>query len=462
MDPNELKNKTVLILGAAKTGLASAKFLVNKVKRVLLSDNKEQSFDIQEEIQYLEKLGVEVEFNKNSTEFIDKADLVVISPGISPRTEIVKKLNQSKIPIVSDIELGTYFTNKPIIAITGTNGKTTTTSLITHIINKSNKKAIACGNIGRPFIDAVNKYDADIDYYVLEISSFQIFYSHTLSCNIAICLNITPDHLDWHNDLNHYIESKAKLFSQQKNNSWSILNLNDPITKNFKTNNNIFYFSYDLPTKTKLDSLSHLAFYENQYLKVKMQNTIENIIHKDELKILGLHNIENTLASIATSKIINIENNIINNAIKVFEGVEHRLEYVKKVHGKEFYNDSKATNPDSTIKAIEAISNKYGKNITLILGGRDKNTDLTKMINTIKGNINEVILFGEAKERFEKELTKNSYKELKTVQNLIEAIAKSLQSKTDVVLFSPACASFDMFKNYEERGKIFKELVSKL
>ena len=136
--------------------------------------------------------------------------------------------------------------------------------------------------------------------------------------------------------------------------------------------------------------------------------------------------------------------------------------FVKKVHGKEFYNDSKATNPDSTIKAIEAISNKYGKNITLILGGRDKNTDLTKMINTIKGNINEVILFGEAKERFEKELTKNSYKELKTVQNLIEAIAKSLQSKTDVVLFSPACASFDMFKNYEERGRIFKDLVCRL
>ncbi len=467
MDFNTLKNKTVLIIGAGKTGLATAQFLVNKAKKILLTESKEESKDIEEQVQSLSKLGIEFEFNRNSDEFINKSDLVVISPGISPKTELVKKLFSLKIPVISDIELGSYFCTKPIIAITGTNGKTTTTTLISHILNNSGKKTIPCGNIGNPFINIVDKMDKEIDYYVLEISSFQIFYSPTLSCDIALCLNITPDHLDWHIDLNDYIETKYKLLKLQKNNSWSVLNWSDNTIKNFKVPNNVFHFSSNPLDKNILDSHENFAFLEDDFLKVKRKDSIENIIHRNELKLLGSHNIENTLASIATAKILNIETNKINAAIKTFQGVEHRLEFVRNISGKEIYNDSKATNPESTIKAIEALSNnKHNngtrKNITLILGGRDKKTDLTEMIKLIKQNINEVILFGEARERFEQELSKNSYKNLKIVQNLNEAIDYSLQSKTDIVLFSPACASFDMFKNYEERGRIFKDLVCRL
>lgn len=453
----DLKNKTVLILGAGKTGIASAFFLLGKAKKILLSEKQKRPDN--HEIEQLIRKDVEVEFEKNSDDFIKRADLIIISPGISPHSELVKKITSFNIPIVSDIELASYFVKKPIIAITGTNGKTTTTSLITHLLNTSGKKAIACGNIGKPLIEVL---DHNVDFYVLEISSFQIFYSPKFSSEIAVCLNITSDHLEWHNNFEHYAETKKKLFLQQKESSWAILNIGDNIIKDFKTKNNVFYFSpykKDIPLN---ETLPYFAFLENDILRVKQKDKVHNIINKNELKIIGVHNIENALAGISVVKILDISNESIKEGLKTFQGVEHRIEFVKNVNGKEFYNDSKATNPEATIKAIEAIGEKKGKKITLILGGRDKKTDLKEMIKAINKQVNEVILFGEAKGRFQKELDNNGYnKELFIAKDLNEAVSTSLKSKTDIVLFSPACSSFDMFKNYEERGKSFKELVGK-
>lgn len=461
MDINDLKNKTVLVLGAGKTGIASANFLIDKASKVLLSESQDESSILQDKIKELKKAGVEFEFNKNSEEFLAKADLVVISPGISPLSNIVKKINSLNKPTISDIELAKSFIHKPIIGVTGTNGKTTTTSLITHLINSSGKKAISCGNIGRPLIEIVNEKIKDIDYYVLEISSFQMFYSPSLSCDIAVCLNITADHLDWHGDFNHYVKTKEKLFLQQKINSWSVLNLQDKIINSFNIKNNKFYFSYALPTSSKLESYPYLAFFENDKLLLKEKNEINEIAKKTDLRILGSHNIENALASIIVAHLTKTNRKNINDGLKTFQGVEHRLEFVRKINNKSFYNDSKATNPEATIKAIEAFREVKETKITLILGGRDKKTSLNEMVKVIKNNVSEVILFGEAKGRFQEELTSNSYKELKIVKNLHEAIETSLKSKTDIVLFSPACSSFDMFKNYEERGNLFRELVSK-
>ena len=455
----DLSKKNVLILGAGKTGISSAFFLLNKAKKILLSESKDLSKEIEGKISLLKKAGVEVEFSRNSDSFIDKADLVVISPGISPQSEVTKKIRSRNIPIVSDIELASYFTKKPIIAVTGTNGKTTTTSLITHLINTSGKKAVSCGNIGKPFIEVVNE---DVDYFVLEISSFQIYYSPHLSCEVAVCLNITPDHLDWHIDFEDYIKTKEKLFLQQDQKAWSVLNYSDKILKSFNPNTNKFYFSYKKPDKYTLEIFSRFAFCENGDLFIKDKDEIHKLINKYELSILGSHNIENALAASITAKIINIDYNSITKGLRSFKGVEHRLEYVKETKNKTFYNDSKATNPEATIKAIEAISEIKNKNITLILGGKDKKTSLNEMINTIKNHVSEVILYGEAKERFQNELNKNSFEKLIIVNDLNDAIITSLKSKTDIVLFSPACASFDMFKNYEERGNIFKELVNKL
>ena len=455
----DLKNKIVLILGAGKTGLSSTFFLLNKAKKLLLSERKDLSKEIEDKILLLKKSGVETEFNQNSDSFINKADLVIISPGISPQSEIVKKILLRNIPIISDIELAGYFTKKPIIAVTGTNGKTTTTSLITHLINTSGKKAISCGNIGKPFIEVINE---DIDYFVLEISSFQIYYSPHLSCHIAICLNITPDHLDWHINFDNYVKTKEKLFLQQKSDAWSVLNYSDNLLKNFNLNTKKFYFSYKKPDKNILETFSRFAFYENGDLFIKDNNNIHKLLNKNELNILGPHNIENALAASATAKIINTDYNSITKGLKSFKGVEHRLEYVKETKNKVFYNDSKATNPEATIKAIEAISEMKNKNITLILGGKDKKTSLDEMINAIKHHVSEVILYGEARERFQNELNRNSFKKLIIVNDLNDAVATSLKSKTDIVLFSPACASFDMFKNYEERGRTFKEIVNKL
>lgn len=450
MNAQDLKTKTVLILGAGKTGIASANFLLNKTKKILLSESQSLSKSTEDAINNLIKSGVETEFNKNSDEFLKKADLVITSPGISPHSDIVKKINSFNTPIISDIELAKNFTTKPIICITGTNGKTTTTSLITHLINTSRKRAIACGNIGKPLIEIIDQ--KNIDYYILEISSFQIYYSPTLSPEIAVCLNITPDHIDWHGDFNHYLESKKKLFSQQKSNSWAVINFNDKYLRDFKLKNNVFFFSTQVIDK----ELPYIAYLKENHLFSKEEKNIHEIINKNELKILGLHNIENALASIAVLRILNTEDKKIKSGLESFTGVEHRLEYVKSSTGKEIYNDSKATNPEATIKAIEAFK---GKRITLILGGRDKKTNLNEMIDLIKKDVYEVILYGEAKNRFKTELDKSKYNHITIVNNLDDAVSTSLKSKTEIVLFSPACSSFDMFKNYEERGKIFKDLV---
>lgn len=456
MDPKELTKKTVLVLGTGKTGLSAASFLIDKTKNVLLSESKKRSKDNEELIKNLEKKGVKTEFGKNSDDFLSQADLIIISPGINPFLDIVKKATSLNIPIISDIELGSYFITKPIIAVTGTNGKTTTTSLITHIINNSGKKAIACGNIGRPITEtALNK---DIDFYVLEVSSFQLFYSPTLSVKYAVCLNITPDHLEWHKDFEHYLNAKKKLFLQQAKNSWAFLNLADDNLRKFNLNNNVFYFS-----TYKVDTSKHenIAFFENDWLQVKYKNNIIKITNKNTLKIIGTHNIENSLAATAVLFTIGIHPENIKSSLESFQGTEHRLEYVCNTKNKLFYNDSKATNPESTIKAIEALNQeKKGKKITLILGGRDKNTDLKPMISAIKQYVARIILFGEAKDRFNKELIENKYvNEIKIVNNLEEAVNETLSSNTDIVLFSPACSSFDMFKNYEERGKKFKEII---
>lgn len=461
MNPNELSKKTVLILGAGKTGLSAAKFLKDKASKILISDSNQISKETEAELKSLQKnSNIEIEFGNNSERFLKQANLVVISPGISPFTEIVQKIHGLEIPIIADIELAGSFIKKPKIAVTGTNGKTTTTLLIAHVLQKSGKKAISCGNIGKPILDVIEE-DNLIDFYVIEASSYQIFYSPTFSADIAICLNITPDHLDWHRTLEHYIESKKKLFNQQKTNSWSILNLQDNVLKNFTPKTNVFYFSCEPILKTKF---SNIAFIEDNILKLKNKDKLYNLTNKYNLKIIGNHNIENALASAACAYISNTNISDIKHGLETFEGVEHRLEFVRYLNNKEFYNDSKATNPESTIKAIEAINAyKHGKKITLILGGRDKHTDLTQMINIIKKYVQNVIIYGESRDRFAHELNKNHFnKEIRIVNNINEAITEALNSNTNIVLFSPACASFDMFKNYEERGRIFKEIVSKL
>lgn len=460
MNSSDLKQRTILVLGAGKTGIATAKFLANKCKKILLSESQKSiSSDI---AQSLLKLGIETESGKHSEEFINKSDLVVVSPGISPQSEVIKKINSKNIPLTSDIELAKYYIKSPIIAVTGTNGKTTTTSLISHIINNSGKKAVSCGNIGKPLIELANEDIRNVDYFVLEISSFQIYYSPNLSCEIAVCMNITPDHLDWHGSFEHYLETKKRLFTQQKKDSWAVLNSNDKFLKDFNLNNNLFHFSSDISTINNIKQFENFAYYKNNSLLVNHKNKTSTIINKNDLQIIGTHNIENALASIAVSKIINIKDESIKSGLESFKGVEHRLEYIKDINGKSFYNDSKATNPEATIKAIEAFKDKQGRKITLILGGRDKNTDLNEMVTLIKSFVSEVILYGEAKERFKKELDTCNYNKAIIVNDLNEAVTTSSKLKSDIVLFSPACSSFDMFKNYEERGKLFKELVSKL
>lgn len=456
MNLDELKNKTVLVLGAGKSGISSANFLVENAEKVILSESKEKTSTLEESTKELSKKGVELEFGKNSNNFIESADLIVTSPGIGPKTELIKKIVSLKKPLISEIELASYFTSKPIIGVTGTNGKTTTTNLIEFILANSNKKVLSCGNIGNPLIDNVS---SDVDYFVVELSSYQIFYSPTLACQIAICLNITPDHLNWHLDFNHYVDSKRKLFSQQKSDSWSILNLEDKIVKDFP-HAKCFYFS---TTKDKVDNIENVAFFDGLNLIYRFGGKEEIIATKDDLKLFGNHNIENILASITATKLLEIDNEKIKDSLSKFKGVEHRLELVGKFKNSIVFNDSKATNPEATIKAIEAVSSEMkNKKITLILGGRDKNTNLDEIVKAIRENVNSIVLYGEAKDRFYNALNNGLEKSTSKVETFNEAVELSLSLNTDVVLFSPACASFDMFKNYEERGQEFKRIVSSI
>ncbi len=461
MDLSNLKDKNILILGAGKTGIATARFLIDKSKSLFLSESKSLPEIFRKEIESLEKKGLKTEFGKNSEEFLNKADLIVVSPGISPNSDIIKNLVLRNIPLISDVELASFYIKKPIIGITGTNGKTTTTSLITHIINMSGKKAVACGNIGKPLIEVLND-GLDFDYYVLELSSYQLYYSSTLSCFASVFTNFTPDHLDWHGSLENYFLAKKKLFDQQGKNSYSVLNYSDPYSSKLNVKNNKFYFSSNKNHVQTALKTNNFAFFDGETIKLNLEGSILDILSYKDLKILGLHNIENALASLSVAKIIGLKDEDVAKGLKTFEGVEHRIEFVRNINGKSFYNDSKATNPSATVKAIEAFSLNEEKKVTLFLGGRDKNTDLSEMIEKIKKYVSEVVLFGEAKDRFKTELESKGFHKLKIVKDLNEAIITSLESKSNVILFSPACASFDMFKNYEERGKIFKDIVRNL
>ncbi len=439
----ELKDKKILVLGFSKTGIATAKYLANFGASVFLSESGENKD--QEKNEELNKLGIKTEFQGHSEEFINGAEFCVLSPSIPMDAEILKRLKEKNIKYFSDIEFVSFLNNQKMIAITGTNGKTTTTALVSHLLSKK-YFAPYCGNIG---ISPVEYLPKNPDYFVVEASSFQLNYSDTFAPKIGIFCNLTPDHLLWHGSIEAYFEAKAKMFKNMGENSFAILNYDDEYTKKLGENLSakVYYFALEKPENAK-----NFIYFENE--KIYFED--EEIININELQIVGLHNIQNAMCAVAVGKIIGIDNSEIKENLKSFKAIEHRLEFIRTIENTDYYNDSKATNPEASIVAINSFADKK---VVLIAGGRDKKTTLKDFIKSVKEKISKVVLIGEATERFRNELSNDGYLNIVNSKSLEEAIDIASLDKPDVVLLSPACASFDMFDSYEQRGEAFRNYV---
>ena len=429
----------VLILGLSKSGIAAAIGAKKRGFDTYITEGKTPREEFVSKINELKNMGIFVETEGHTDGFIEGADFAITSPGIPPKSEIFQKLKAKNIPIISEIEFAYRNTDIPFIVITGTNGKTTTTALVSHILSKD-FSAPVCGNIGVPPTQLI---DEKHDFLVCEVSSYQAEMTDTFKAKIACWTNFTPDHIDWHGGLENYFKAKAKLFTGLQSPEYSVLNANDPRLKDFskECGGKVVMFDDDKDCYIKNEAI----YFKN-----------EEIIKLSDCPLLGHHNYQNIMCGIAIAKLVGMKKEDIRERVMSFRAPEHRLEKVREMDGITFYNDSKATNPEASIVAINSFNNV---DVALILGGRDKNTDLTEMCSSINKHIKTVLLIGEATERFEENLIKNGFSNIIKEESMEEAIDKAISLKPDVVLLSPACASFDMFKSYEHRGDVFKEYV---
>ena len=435
----------ILILGLSKSGIAAAKLGVSLGYDVYLTESKAEVNEMQ--VKELENLGVKVEYGKHSKEFVNGASFAITSPGIPPKSEIFKMIQEQNIPIISEIEFAYLNSDVPFVAITGTNGKTTTTSLVSHLLSQS-FDAPTCGNIGLPPSAIVQDEN---DFLVCEVSSFQAQMTEAFKPYISCWTNFTPDHIDWHEGLENYFKAKAKIFLGKQAPEYAILNAKDEklleFSKQCKKSKVFLFDTEDYPNS---------AYIKENAIWYKEDGIEEKIISLKDCPLVGHHNYQNIMCGIICAKLCGMENEDIKDGIVSFKAPEHRLEKVRELNGITFYNDSKATNPEASIVAIDSFN---GVNVSLILGGRDKNTDLTEMCKSINEHITTVLLIGEATERFEENLKKNGFDNIIREETLESSIDKAISLKPDVVLLSPACASFDMFRSYEHRGEVFKEYV---
>jgi UDP-N-acetylmuramoylalanine--D-glutamate ligase len=425
------RNKNITIFGLARSGVAAAKRLLTAGAQVMITEKKpagEVDINI---IKELQMLGIKVELGGHTEQSVTSAELIVVSPGVHLDIPILEKARAKGIPIISEIELAYHFLKKPIIAVTGTNGKTTTTTLIGEMLKAGGKKVSVAGNIGNPLVE-VN--DTDLDYVVAEISSYQLETIRDFKPWISVILNIQPDHLERHKTMEEYIKMKARVFENQTGDDYVVYNLDDPAI-----------------AKMVQSAQAKLIGFTKSHPGIIT-------LPLEEIRIPGKHNLENALAAANAVYLCGIKSDVVAEVLRTFPGVEHRIEFTALVNGVEYYNDSKATNPDSTLVALETFR---GKGVILILGGRDKGVSLDALAARVKELVKGVVLIGEAADRFEAALRAVGYNFIQRADAMTSAVKLSafLAKPGEIVLLSPACASFDMFHDYEERGRVFKACV---
>jgi len=449
----EFQGKRVLVLGAGISGMSVSTILKRLGAEVTLSDSRSEE-RINKDFTLVRNAGVRLSLGDQDDKLLSNIDYVVLSPGISINTHIVDQAHKQGIVVMSEIEVAYRICSNPIVAVTGTNGKTTTTTLIGEMIKTSNPQVVVGGNIGQALSHEVFELDPS-GIVVAELSSFQLEGALNFRPHIAAILNVTPDHLDRHRTMDNYIGMKEKIFSKQTDEDYLILNYDDETVRNMaqKAASQVVFFSRSTILQQGISVIDGV-------INISWNGENVPICPIADMQLKGAHNVENALAACGAAFFTGVEANNMAKVLRNFRGVEHRIEPVATINGVAYFNDSKATNPESAIKALEAFSG----NIILIAGGRDKKTNLNDFMVLIKKNVDHLILIGEAKTRFKDEAIAHGVQSIHQAESMEEAVklAHCLAKSHQVVLLSPACSSYDMFNNYEERGRAFKSLVKQL
>lgn len=449
-----LKGKKVLVAGAGLSGIAAVNLLSKTECNIVLYDGNSNL----KEDEIRKKLSYDIKCNiilGNLPEGIETDfSLVILSPGIPCDLPVIKRFQDAMVPVIGEIELAYQMAKGKLIAITGTNGKTTTTALVGEIMKRYFQPVFVVGNIGIPYTEMANRTTAD-SVTVAEISSFQLETIQYFRPDVSVILNITPDHLDRHHTMEAYTTVKEKIAVNQGDGDVCILNYEDPALHKFgsKSKLNIIWFSSSRRLEKGL-------FLEDGSIYYRSEVEEQRICAIDRLHILGKHNYENVMAAVGASIAMSVPIEEIRQALYDFTGVEHRIEFVAKKHGVSYYNDSKGTNPDASIQAIRAMPS----NTILIAGGYDKNADYDDWIKSFGGKITHLILMGQTKNTIASSARRLGYDKIKLVDDMASAVdfARKNAAEGECVLLSPCCASWGMFSNYEERGKVFKDFVNQI
>ncbi len=449
----DTKGKRISVLGAGRSGLAAAKLLLRKGAIVYLSDIQ-YSAEAEEKCKNIDDRNFQFELGEHSERLFNKTDMFVISPGIPMDVPVMKRARDMYIPVYGELETAYWFCKNPVIAVTGTNGKSTVTTMIKEIFDSAGRPAVAAGNIGLPFSDVVDSVSAD-SLIVLEVSSYQLETIETFHPNVSIILNITPDHIYRHGTMDEYIRCKFRIFENQNKDDMLLLN-GDEDTLDIKVIDNsssTWFFSGSSP-------VSNGAGFEDGILYSYCDGDASEIIDVNELQVPGKHNIENAAAASAAAVFAGVGDlSLIAKALKSFNGLEHRLEFVISNEGITFVNDSKATNLDSLTTALNA----YDSKVILLAGGQEKGSDYTTMIELISDKVKTLVLYGESSTKMFS-AWENCVTPVFKAVDLSDAVAKANREAGtgDIVLLSPGCPSFDMFTDFEHRGREYKRIVKAL
>ena len=447
----DFHNKRVLVVGLGKSGVASALFLKAKGAHVTVSDAKSED-QLGEAIPVLLDAGIAVETGGHGERTFHGQDLIVVSPGVPVDAPSLVQARSLGETVIGEIELAAQFFPGTIVAITGSNGKTTTTTLAGELIAASGFPTIVGGNIGTPAISLVEGATPET-MAVLEVSSFQLETIQTFRPKVAVVLNVTPDHLDRHRTFAAYVDAKARIFENQQESDFAVLNADDPTCAELsgRTRARVFWFS-------RKKEVNQGAYTRDGQIIFSDTKTESEVMPISEIPLKGTHNLENVLAAICVGAVMGCKSKATRRAVREFKAVEHRLEYVATIRGVEYYNDSKATNVDATIKALES----FPANIHIILGGKDKGSDYSVLKDLLHQRAKRAYTIGAAAEKIESQIKGSAeIVHAETLDLAVQRIASAAEAG-DIVLLAPACASFDQFQNYEERGRVFKQLVRAL
>jgi UDP-N-acetylmuramoylalanine--D-glutamate ligase len=450
----EFNNKNIVVVGAGISGIAVAEILAGKGASVTLNDNKKEEA-LLHDVSPARAAGVNIALGYQDNSLLENTDMLVISPGVPVTIPLVREAEARQIPVIGEVEVAYQLCQAPMVAITGTNGKTTTTTLLGELMKTAKDDVVVGGNIGMALSKETEAVSAD-GIVVAEISSFQLERVQDFCPTVAAILNVTPDHIDRHGSVDNYRLTKERIFAQQGEGDYVVLNYDEPVVREMKERvpSTVFYFS-------RKEELTNGMFVKDGSIVLDWNGETTAVCPLADLQIKGDHNVENALAACSVAFLAGVKVCDMRAVLAGFGGVEHRIEPVRELDGVGYYNDSKATNPESSIKALEAFSD----GIVLIAGGHDKMTDLTEFMTKIKERVTYLILIGEAAGRFREEAEKMGVASIIDAGFSMEEAVKIAREKAkagEAVVLSPACSSYDMFNNFEERGREFKRFVHAL